>query len=481
MNQNSFSPLAYSFLSNLLVVLLLASVLIGFVALPTIATAQSTQLTCAEVAGSGGVSARANGLESVTVEAGQTLTIPLTISSSLPYTLKDTSVFVAVYKNNQTIPTAWFTASNDIELKPETETLQNLEWQVPPSFESGDYSLAVYIGQATSDQFLANAIGGFNADASVDVTVTGGSKSGAFVMGTAMVSGTEASFGTAHSFLADAETLELSIDIANTVTEQVAEGTFTLAVYEGTFPNSQKEVLREEASLRLISGVVDTTTYTFGAEADQYVAVGTFENVDGTRSQFILPLARTGTTITTSSAVPHIAMVGVVAPGDGTRTIDGCITYNTFDLEASEVVNEAESVQYRVQLHEFDSAGSKSGSAFFTAEKEIRLGGEAGLTVGFREKIDTLPNQYVLTAELVQNGVIIDSRELRYQCENPFACEQGGRISVKDRATFLGISVLSLIQAMQMVIFAILLIIIAIFVGGVYSLLQSKKNNRTNY
>jgi hypothetical protein len=471
--------MAYQFLSYLLVVLLFITTIVGIVAHPTNASAQfeTESLQC-----DGGFSASFEAPASIAVTAGDTVTIPVVISNSFPFTLTDATAILAVYKDGQTTPIDWQVISNIGSLEAGATKAVEVAWSVPKNMSDGTYMVSLFAGQGTNEQLLASTLGNFDALTSMTVQVSSQAEpTTRFLEDQTMVNGTALVPGGVTTFAPEADTLEVAITFANEQVAQAEEGTLSVTVYEGSFPNVQKQVYADQADLRLISGAIETSTHRFSADQDRYLILAQFVSTSGEERKAIYTVARAGTQVAISSAVPRVLTLGVETASRGEATITGCVGRNTYDLADSIDQTERIEMTYRLSVYNLTTEGEKSGSPIVGSEKPIVVGGQAGTRVTFSESVTSLPDEYALVLELQKEGTTIDTREVMVRCENPFTCEVKSTSNEKDVPTFLGISVLSLIQGMQMVIFAILLLIIAIFAGGAYNLLQNKRSrNKIN-
>ncbi len=487
MKYNFIALRARSFVALLLVVACVASLLATLMT-ATIAEAQapdgvevsdvseSTQLTCNDVRGKNGLAVLVPHLEErPSTEPGAQFMVPVTISNSYQYELRDLTIGAVLFYNGNAVPFDWFTAESHITVGANSQKAVPLTWTVPHNAQSGSYELAVYIQQGETPHLLTSALGRDALSDSLDFTVTGEAQAGAqFDISSIKVNGKAMTAQAINTFAADTEQLEFSIDIVNQLKENPQVGPVTLTVYESFYPHSLSELESETFEARLLSDSRYTYNLDFGANFDQYIITGQFKAEDGSQSSFLVLLQRDGAAGTLTQPLPTVSFVGVAPKGDESEIV-ACIDNRESALLSEDELAPSYPVSYRLTVHPIDEAGEPVRSDLIaTTEGSAELGGgipDLGISKAFAST-----DEFMVRLDVLKDGEVVDVREVRYQCDPDFGCtlspEMGG--TGTDR-TILGIGMGALMLGMKLATLAILITVLAIFFCNIYPLVMRRR------
>ncbi len=449
-----------------------------FVSQPVVA--QSDALACIDVLPAGDIAAVISS-SGGSAEPGTDLQLPMVVENLFPYPVHDASVFVAIYQDDQVLPYDWFILRDDVSLRVQERQEFNLVWNVPASTPIGTYTVAVYVDQATEEEFLAASIGGFNAKAVDQITIDGdGGPSAAFDTESLVMNGEVVAVNSLATFSDDAGVVTVEAVLANSYTAKPVLGELSYVVYEGLRPHANRVVQRQDSNARLVSGVRAEHTVQFTArDNDHYLVVGRFVADDGSRSSFLLPLERFGA-VHSSDFSANVTHLGIRATDAGVTEVLGCVSFQPEDFrDGNEVVYIDSDVTYRLSLHPVAADGTLDhNSTLVSASGAASVFGRNAANFAFSHPLNVPDAQYFVRFELIEKDVVIATREVLYECRNSPGCEAVSESDLQS-LTLFGVELESLILGMQLFTLVSLLIVIALFIYSVYSRTHTRRADGT--
>ncbi len=380
------------------------------------------QVRCSDVAPVGDLLVGRKEGSELTAKPGDIFTVTLEVANSFPYELRNIDISAALYKSGSSVPQDWVTVASDLKLASGAETETKLEWNVPRNLPAGDYEMKVYAVQGSDASPAVDVVGRSLPEETFPLNITGDVvPSGYFDLDSVTVSGKPVKLGSTYRFAADAENLDVSIDLVNTFADEAFRGPLTITVYEGFYPDPTKIVESESTEGRLISGVTFTKTLSFNTHFDRYLVAGQFLAEDGSRSAFMLPLERTDFE-TMMWPVPVVEHLGLVETDQSALRFVGCLGHIENPFLPTGWVTPAREVDYTLSVHRLLEGGAVAdGEPIKTLSGKGSLGGEND-TFGFTQELGDLPDQFALRLTLKRGEEMLDMREVRYLCDDTRTC-----------------------------------------------------------
>lgn len=482
MKYNFIALRARSFVALLLVVACAASLLATLITAKHAEAQESDaapigaadQLTCSDVRGKDGLAVVLPSQEDVSTEPGSQFTVPVKVSNSYGYELRNLTVGAVLFFDGNAVPFDWFTAASGITVSAGDQKSVPVTWTVPHNAHAGAYELVVFVQQGDTPHLLTSALGREGVSDSLDFTVAGDAVTGAqFDTSSIKVNGKAMTASAINTFPADAEDLQFSIDMVNEFKDNPQVGPVTLTVYESFYPHSLSELESETFEARLLSESRDTYTLDFGANFNQYIVTGQFKAEDGSQSSFLVLLQREGAIGTLTQPLPTVSFIGVAPKGDDSEVV-ACIENRESVLLSEDELAPGYPVSYRLTVHPIDDAGEPIRSDLIaSADGQAELGGgvhDFGIAKAF-----TRVQEFMVRLEVIKEREVIDVREVRYECDADFGCtlspEPG---AYQDERTILGIGVGAFMLGMKLATLAILLTVLSIFFCNIYPLVMRR-------
>lgn len=406
----------------IVVLLLLALCVPGVVV--TAQELDTEQVICSTVAPVGDLVVGRREQSQLEAKPGETFSVALLVSNSFPYELKDVDLTAALYKEGSAVPQDWMRVEQDMNLAPGAQAETILEWNIPRNLPAGNYVINVFAVQGSDADALLDVVGRTLPAESFPVSVTGEAvPSGYFDLNSVTVNGESVGLGSTYQFSNDAEMLEVSVDLVNTNTEMPFKGPLSITVYEGFYPDPDHIVESESMEGRLISGVDFTKTISFKPHFDRYLVVGQFTAEDGSRSSFVLPLERTDFT-SLMWPTPAVALMGLVESEQAAPQFVGCLGHVENPFLPTGWVTPSIDVEYILSVHNLLEGGAVAdGEPIKTFTAKGAVGGGID-TLGFTQDLGDVPDQFAVRLVLKRGEEVLDTREVRYACNETRPCEQ---------------------------------------------------------
>jgi hypothetical protein len=464
-----------------------------------------TELTCADLLSQGSLSVRTDVPSVIAVSNGQPLKTRLTVSNTFPYELAGVSVLATVVPQDGDVPVDWFMAHDLNSYAPNTTEEIEFEWNIPHNLATGAYELQFYIGQGTAQQLLMQAVGSSQPDATIAVQVetladVPAQTGVGFDLAALTINGEAATLGTINGFAADVNELEISYEITNSA-DQMLEGPLEISVYQGYTLHTSQRIDTQIRNMKLLPGVTDVSSVRFEAGTDHYMVVGRYTGQDGSRSSFIIPLARAGNTIDLSEPVPYLVNFGISNTPEG-QSVVACLYARQINWADSVPLVFAQAVDYEITTYEIVD-GVKSNAEFSRVGGTRSGQGSGRIDFSINEPIQIPEGPFVVNLALYKNSAVDNSSDLNaevrvvsadetsldesrvllgnyafaYECDATQGC---GPVTYKDGSerTIFGIGIGAFIRAMWIATLVLVLFAISVYVCNTYPLLRLRKSKQ---
>jgi hypothetical protein len=375
---------------------------------------------CNEIFSRGTLSLHTDVTKTINISREEPLNVNVTISNTFPYELPNVRVLATVTLKGDTVPVDWFVAREAQSYQPGVSEEIMMDWHIPQNLPAGEYKLQFYSGQGTEQQLLMRAVSAAPADATLMVIVEPTPSEFPARLGVSFdfskltINGEPVTLGKVNEFSVDADTLEVAYQLTNTAAA-AHEGSLEVAVYQGytLHPSQRAEIVSK--SLKLLPDVSDGSSIMVELQADHYILVGRYVGTDGSRSSFLLPVAREGDTIDINTPTPSLIHFGISNSTEGDSAV-ACLAVQPKVWNSNTPLLYSQEISYEVVVYETVD-GVKSDDIYSKGAGTQRSEGSGKLNIAINEPIKLPDGPFQV--HLMINGEISEILNPKFITENP--------------------------------------------------------------
>jgi len=379
---------------------------------------------------------------------GTNMTFSGVITNENDYPVVDGSVYVKIFKiregevkseNGHDVVDQFFVKKNVVIAANESIPIE-FDWVIPAWSESGTYQAATFF--VTSDKY--NLLGlSFTDDvvgntASFDVVADGSAiKYAAFDKDSVVINGFPYAFAAYPPSFDKDEPIELSFDVSNN-SKQDKELPVTINVYAWDAMSEDNLIQKTEGAINSVAETVTPVQFVLDDTSHRVYLIEIILEDSGTKSILNVRVSREGISKLRIN-FPAVTKYPLVA-GEQVEVFS-CV-HNTAEIKEDA----------RVVLTLFDGAGNTLHEFEYSGDVNENMAGVVSSFVP--QKTFTT---FSLQTDLYQNGTLVESETVKYDCEDFNSCEEssteGITFSESEKIIMAAMGVIVLVIIVLLVLF----------------------------